>query len=119
MMQCPTCGAREGSWRRPCGNCGERATLRALGRLAFADDPDAPPRNRPPRPTELAAPRARLAAAGIDVALAFLALLWSGAIGTDQAFSHPVSGSRAKIVVLQRLSPLRWFAFQGLGLAVP
>src|SRR3954447_6023611 len=98
-MQCPTCGSRDGSWRRPCGKCGERATLRAFGRLAFVDDPASPPLyrpphpppplSRPPPPAELAAPRARLAAAGIDVTLAFLALLWAGAIGTDQAFSHP------------------------------
>lgn len=100
MMRCPTCGATGGSWRRPCGNCGERPTLRALGRLAFADDPTAPPRDRPPPPSELAVPRARLAAAGIDVSLAFVALLWSGAIGTDQAFSHPVSGSGVLVRML-------------------
>jgi len=94
MMQCPTCGAREGSWRRPCGSCGERASLRAFGRLAFAEDPDAPPRYWPPRPVELASPRSRISAAAIDVALAFLALLWSGAIGTDQAFAQHMSSAR-------------------------
>jgi uncharacterized RDD family membrane protein YckC len=90
----------DGSWRRPCGSCGERATLRALGRLAFADDPTSPPMYRPPRPAQLAAPRARIAAAGIDIALAFLALLWSGAIGTDQAFAHPTTGTRAIVRIL-------------------
>ena len=105
-MQCPMCGSRDGSWRRPCGKCGERATLRAFGRLAFVDDPESPPLYRPPHPAELAAPRARLAAAGIDVTLAFLALLWAGAIGTDQAFSHPVSGSRALVRMLAWIAVL-------------
>lgn len=93
-MLCPTCGAVDGSWRRPCGTCGERATLRALGRLAFAEDPTAPPRYRPARPAELASPRARIVAAALDVAFAGLALVWTGAIGFDQAFSPHVSGAR-------------------------
>ena len=105
-MQCPACGSREGSWRRPCGRCGERPSLRAFGRLAFADDPDAPPQYRPPRPVELAAPRARLAAAGIDVTLAFLALLWSGAVGPDQAFSHAVSRSEMLVRAVAWLAVL-------------
>jgi uncharacterized RDD family membrane protein YckC len=45
-------------------------------------------------------------AAGIDVALAFVVLLWSGAIGTDQAFSHPVSGSGALVRILAWLAVL-------------
>lgn len=93
-MQCPTCGALEGSWRRPCGRCGEKASLRAFGRLAFADDPTAPPLERPARPAELATPRARIAAAAVDVTLAVVALLWSGAIGSDQAFDPNPSASR-------------------------
>src|SRR5205807_342639 len=92
-MRCPTCGTPGAPLRRPCGSCGERPSLRAFGLLAFADDPDSPPMYRPPHPAELAAPKARVAAAGIDVSLAFVALLWSGAIGTDQAFSHPATGS--------------------------
>jgi len=99
-VQCPTCGALNGSWRRPCGSCGQRASLRAFGRLAFTDDPTSPPLYRPPRPAELAAPQARIAAAGIDTALAILALLWSGAIGNSQALAHPVTGSGALVRIL-------------------
>jgi uncharacterized RDD family membrane protein YckC len=99
-VQCPTCGALEGSWRRPCGSCGERASLRAFGRLAFADDPTTPPRSRPPRPAELASPQARIVAAGLDVTFALIALLWSGAIGSDQAFDPHPSGSRQLVRVL-------------------
>ncbi|HKN38382.1 MAG TPA: RDD family protein [Acidimicrobiia bacterium] len=105
-MRCPTCGALDGSWRRPCGNCGERASLRAFGRLAFADDPTAPPRIRPARPDEVATPRARIAAAAIDVGFAGLALLWSGAIGSDQAFALHTSASRWVVRVLAWLAVL-------------
>ena len=105
-MRCPTCGTLDGSWRRPCGSCGEKATLRAFGRLAFADDPTAPPRDRPARPDEVASPQARLAAAGIDVALAALALLWSGAIGRDQAFAVHMSASRQLVRVLAWIAVL-------------
>ena len=99
-MQCPTCGAQQGSWRRPCGSCGERATLRAFGRLAFAEDPTAPQRDWPPRPAEVASPQARIVAAALDVAFAGLALLWSGAIGFDQAFATSVSAPRQVVRVL-------------------
>ena len=105
-MRCPTCGTPGAPLRRPCGSCGERPSLRAFGLLAFADDPDSPPMYRPPHPAELAAPKARVAAAGIDVSLAFVALLWSGAIGTDQAFSHPVTGSGALVRVLAWIAVL-------------
>jgi len=99
-MQCPTCGSLAGKWRGPCGSCGVRPTFRAFGRLAFADDPTAPPETRGPRPAELATPRARVLAAAADLGLAALALLWSGALGTDQAFSHPVSASEQVVRVL-------------------
>jgi uncharacterized RDD family membrane protein YckC len=99
-MQCPICRSRQGSWRRPCGVCGERATLRAFGRLAFAEDPTAPQLDRPPRPTQLASPKARVSAAALDVAFAGLALLWSGALGLDQAFATDPSGPRRLVVVL-------------------
>jgi uncharacterized RDD family membrane protein YckC len=99
-MQCPTCGSRYGSWTRPCGNCGERPSLRAFGRLAFAEDPTAPPRFQAARPHELAEPRARIGAAALDVTFAFLALLWSGAIGSDQAFNPEVSASRQTVRLL-------------------
>ncbi|HEV7536332.1 MAG TPA: hypothetical protein VGP90_11900, partial [Acidimicrobiia bacterium] len=75
-VQCPTCGSRHGSWTRPCGNCGERPSLRAFGRLAFAEDPTTPPRFQAARPHELAEPRARIIAAAFDITFAFLALLW-------------------------------------------
>jgi uncharacterized RDD family membrane protein YckC len=103
-VQCPTCGARDGSWRRPCGSCGERASLRALGRLAFAEDPSVPTRDRPPRPAELASPQARIVAAALDVTFAGLALLWSGALGSDQAFATHPSGPRQVVRLLV------WFA---------
>jgi len=99
-VQCPTCGSLAGRWRGPCGSCGERASLRAFGRLAFAEDPTSPPLLRPPRPAELATPRARIAAAALDVTLALLALRWSGAIGSDQAFSPQASTSRHLVRLL-------------------
>ena len=99
-MQCPTCGSLAGRWRGPCGSCGERPSLRAFGRLAFADDPTAPPRSRPPRPAEVATPRARVTAAALDVTFAVVALLWSGAIGSDLAFAPHVSASRQLVRVL-------------------
>jgi uncharacterized RDD family membrane protein YckC len=99
-MQCPTCGSPAGRWRGPCGSCGERPTLRAFSRLAFAEDPTAPPRLRPLRPAELATPQARMTAAAIDVGLAFLALLWSGAMGSDLAFSADSSASRRLVRIL-------------------
>jgi uncharacterized RDD family membrane protein YckC len=68
--------------------------------LAFADDPTAPPQNRPVRPSELATPRARVTAALIDVTLAAIALLWSGAFGDDQAFAHHVSSAYLVVRVL-------------------
>jgi hypothetical protein len=34
-------------------------------------------------------------------------------------WAAPLSGSRANTVVVQRLSPGRWFEFQGPGLDVP
>ena len=108
-MQCPTCGSLGGAWRRPCGKCGERPSLRAFGRLAFADDPTSPPLDRPPRAAEVAAPRARILAAGLDVTLALVALLWSGAIGNDRAFAAHATASR------QLVRALVWVAV----LAVP
>ncbi len=105
-MQCPTCGSLGGSWRGPCGSCRERPTLRAFGRLAFAEDPTAPPLLRPARPPEVATPQARIAAAGLDVTFGALALLWSGAIGSDQAFTTDVSGPRQVVRVLVWLAVL-------------
>jgi uncharacterized RDD family membrane protein YckC len=103
-MQCPTCGAIEGSWRRPCGSCGQRATLRAFSRLAFAEDPTQPQLDRPPRPAQLATPQARITAAALDVTFAALALLWSGAISYDQAFATHGSAMRNAVRALV------WFA---------
>lgn len=106
-MQCPTCGASEGSsWRRPCGSCGERASLRAFGRLAFAEDPTTPNRDRPPRPAELASPQDRVVAAALDVTFAGLALLWSGAFGLDQAFGNPGAAPRQVVRLLVLLAVL-------------
>ena len=99
-MQCPTCGSLAGRWRGPCASCGVRPSLRAFGRLAFAEDPTAPPQLRPVRPAELAPPRARIVAAAIDVTLAGIALVWSGAIGADQAFAHHVSSAYLLVRVL-------------------
>jgi uncharacterized RDD family membrane protein YckC len=48
----------------------------------------------------VAEPRARIAAAALDVAFALLALLWSGAIGPDQAFAPQVSASRQIVRLL-------------------
>ena len=103
-MQCPTCGSQAGRWRSPCGSCGVRPTLRAFSRLAFAEDPTAPPLERPDRPAELATPRSRIIAATIDVALGFVALLWTGAIGTDLAFAHHTS------LAHQLVRALTWLA---------
>ena len=99
-MQCPTCGSLDGSWRRPCGACGERPTLRAFGRLAFAEDPTAPQRDRKPRPVQLATPQARVTAAALDVTFAGLALLWSGALGLDQAFATDPTAPRQLVRVV-------------------
>lgn len=103
-MQCPTCGSRAGRWRSPCGSCGERASIRAFGRLAFADDPTTPPLYRAVRPPELASPQSRIIAAAIDVTLAGIALLWTGAIGADLAFSHDTSAAH------QLVRALAWVA---------
>lgn len=105
-MQCPTCGAPVGSWRRPCVACGERATLRAFGRLAFAEDPTTPSRERHPRPVQIATPRGRITAAALDVSFAGLALLWSGAIGEDPAFAARDSPSRHLVRALVVLAVL-------------
>jgi uncharacterized RDD family membrane protein YckC len=105
-MQCPTCGSQEGSWTRPCAGCGERPTLRAFGRLAFAEDPTTPPRDRPPRPMELASPQSRIVAAALDVTFALLALVWSGAIGFDQAFATSATAPRQLVRVLAGLAVL-------------
>lgn len=105
-MQCPTCGAGKVSWRRPCGSCGERASLRAFGRLALAEDPTTPNRDRPPRPAELASPQSRVVAAALDLTFAGLALLWSGAFGFDQAFGDPGAAPRQVVRVLVCLAVL-------------
>lgn len=105
-MQCPTCGSPACTWRGPCGRCGERPTLRAFGRLAFAEDPTAPVPVRPDRPPELARPQARIAAAALDLAFAGLVLVWSGAIGSDPAFSVAASGPRQLVRVLAWLAVL-------------
>jgi uncharacterized RDD family membrane protein YckC len=105
-VQCPTCGSLAGRWRGPCGSCGERPTLRAFGRLAFAEDPTAPPQSLGARAVQLATPRARITAAVIDVALAALALLWSGAIGGDQAFAHHATSAYLLVRVLAVLAVL-------------
>jgi uncharacterized RDD family membrane protein YckC len=105
-MQCPSCGAPAASWRRPCCACGERATLRTFGRLAFADDPTTPNRVRHPRPAQIATPRARITAAALDVTFAGLVLLWSGAIGNDPAFATGPSPSRHLVRVLVILAVL-------------
>ena len=80
--------------------------MRAFGRLAFAEDPTAPPLERPPRPVELATPQSRVAAAAIDVALAFVILLWTGAIGTDLAFAHHTSPAHQLVRALTWLAVL-------------
>jgi uncharacterized RDD family membrane protein YckC len=103
-VQCPTCGSLDGRWRGPCGSCGERASIRAFGRLAFAEDPTAPVLDRPTRPAELASPQSRIIAAAIDVTLAGIALLWTGAIGADLAFDHQTS------VAHQVVRTLTWLA---------
>jgi uncharacterized RDD family membrane protein YckC len=74
--------------------------VRAFARLMFAADPDQPQRYRAPRPPQIAEPRARLAAAGIDVTLAVVALIWSGAIGGDRAFGVHASALRLMVRVL-------------------
>ncbi len=99
-MKCPTCGSLAGRWSGPCGRCGERASLRAFGRLAFAEDPTIPPLYRATRPAELASPQSRIIAAAIDVMLAGIALLWTGALGTDLAFSNDTSAAHNLVRVL-------------------
>ena len=74
--------------------------MRAVGRLAFAEDPTTPNRDRPLRPAELASPQSRVVAAALDLTFAGLALLWSGAFGIDQAFSDPWSAPRQIVRVL-------------------
>ena len=100
-----------GYWTKPCGHCGEKPTVRAFARLMFAADPTQPQRLRPPRPPQIAEPRARLAAAGIDVTLAFVALLWSGAIGSDQAFDVHATASRQLVRLLAWVAVLLAPAF--------
>ena len=78
--------------------------MRAFGRLAFAEDPTAPPLERAPRPAELAKPQLRVIAATIDVALAGVALLWTGALGADLAFAHHTS------LAHQLVRALAWLA---------
>jgi len=99
-MRCPACGALDGSWRRPCGRCGRKATLRAFGLLAFADDPTSPPRDRPPRPAQVATPQTRVTAAVLDVGFAGLALVWSGALGIDPAFALRISAAHQLVRAL-------------------
>jgi uncharacterized RDD family membrane protein YckC len=99
-VQCPTCGSLAGRWRAPCGSCGERPSIRAFGRLAFAEDPDTPPLYRPARPAELATPQSRIIAAAVDVTLAGIALLWTGSIGADLAFAHQTSLAHQLVRVL-------------------
>jgi uncharacterized RDD family membrane protein YckC len=48
----------------------------------------------------VATPRARVTAAALDVTFAVVALLWSGAIGSDLAFAPHVSASRQLVRVL-------------------
>jgi uncharacterized RDD family membrane protein YckC len=103
-VQCPTCGSLDGRWRGPCGRCGERASFRAFGRLAFAEDPSTPPLYRPARPAELASPQSRIIAAAIDVSLAGIALLWTGAIGADLAFARNTSAAHQLVRVLAWLA---------------
>ena len=103
-MQCPTCGSAAGRWRGPCGSCGERASIRAFSRLAFAEDPTTPAQLRPTRPAELATPQARIIAAAIDVALAGIALMWTGSLGTDLAFASHTS------LAHQLVRALAWLA---------
>ena len=105
-MQCPTCGSIEGRWRGPCGRCGGRASIRAFSRLAFAEDPTSPPLLRSDRPAELASPQSRIIAAAIDVTLAGIALLWTGAIGTDLAFDHQTSAAHQLVRTLTWLAVL-------------
>lgn len=103
-MQCPTCGSLDGRWHGPCGSCGERASLRAFSRLAFAEDPTSPPLQQQARPAELASPQSRIAAAAIDVTLAGIALLWTGAIGADLAFNHQTSLAHQLVRILTWLA---------------
>src|SRR6185503_16239370 len=105
-VQCPTCGSLAGRWRSPCGRCGERPSLRAFSRLAFAEDPTAPPLDGAARAAELASPQSRIVAAAIDLALAFIALLWTGAIGADLAFSHNTSAAHQLVRLLTWLAVL-------------
>jgi uncharacterized RDD family membrane protein YckC len=105
-VQCPTCGSREGRWRRPCGSCGGWPSLRAFGRLVFAEDPTAPTLDRSARPAELATPQSRIIAAAIDVTLAVIALLWTGAIGVDLAFAHHTSAAHQLVRVMAWMAVL-------------
>ena len=76
-------------------------------RRLFCADPegmDAAPTRRPP---ELASPRERLVAAGIDVTLMIIALHWVGALGPDPAFG----GDGSTLRVIARL--LAWTAVLG------
>ena len=80
--------------------------MRAFGRLAFAEDPTAPLLERSTRPAELATPQSRIVAAAIDVTLAAIALLWTGAIGADLAFSHQTSAAHQVVRTLAWLAVL-------------
>ncbi len=55
---------------------------------------------------ELASPQSRIVAAAIDIALAFVALLWTGAIGADLAFSHNTSAAHQLVRLLTWLAVL-------------
>ena len=106
-VQCPTCGSVAGRWRGPCGSCGERASIRAFSRLAFAEDPTTPPL-RSVRPVRRSWPRRRPASSPRPSTsrCAGIALLWTGAIGTDLAFASHTSAAHQLVRALAWLAVL-------------
>jgi uncharacterized RDD family membrane protein YckC len=86
-VRCGACGAVNKYQRRHCHGCGEPLSLRALIRLLFSPDPTSPGASPSGRPPELASPRLRLLAAGLDITLMVLALFSVGALGHDPAFA--------------------------------
>ncbi len=96
-VQCQRCGATNG-FRRNCHRCGERFSSRALARRLFSADSDDPAGTEAVRRPDLASPRARLAAAALDVTVMLVALSFVGALGWDPAFGNDGAPLRVRLL---------------------
>jgi hypothetical protein len=98
-MHCQACGALTAYRRRYCNSCGEPLARRDLIRQLFAADPGSADESPPSGPAlELASPRARIVAAGIDITIMVVALFFVGVLGEDPAFGS--GGPPLRLVLL-------------------